>query len=144
MGTSGLSLGQKGERQAAKFLIRKGYDLIETNYRTPFAEIDIIARHEGFLCFIEVKTRKSLRKGLPREAVTRAKQQKILAGANQYLREQAKKNTEGKAQGQKRIQGQIQERIRFDVLEVFMDADSGLKDKWEFVLIPGAFQADEG
>ncbi len=136
MGKVHLSLGQEGEHQAAQFLIRRGYTLVETNYRTPFAEIDIIARHEGFLCFIEVKTRKSLRKGLPREAVTRTKQQKILAGASQYLREQAQKNAEGKSQGQ--------ERIRFDVLEVFMDADADLKNQWDFVLIPGAFQAGEG
>ncbi len=128
MGKAHLILGQKGEQHAARFLLRNGYTLEATNFTTPFAEIDIIARHEGFLCFIEVKTRTSHRKGLPREAVTIAKQRKIIAAAYAYL-----KQTE-----------LTDERIRFDVLEVFAPSEQG-SSKQEFVctLIPGAFQADE-
>ncbi len=87
MGKAHLDLGEKGEQYAAKFLIRNGYTLEAQNFTTPFAEIDIIARHEGFLCFIEVKTRTSHRKGLPREAVTIAKQRKIIAAAKAYLKQ---------------------------------------------------------
>ncbi len=128
MGNAHLVLGQKGEQHAEKFLLKNGYTLETRNFTTPFAEIDIIARHQGFLCFIEVKTRTSHRRGLPREAVTIAKQRKIIAAANAYLKKF----------------GLTGERIRFDVLEVFAQSQ-GRSSTQDFActLIPGAFQTDE-
>lgn len=50
-------IGDEGERIAQKYLQRKGYHILETNYLKPFGEIDIIAENQGGLFFIEVKTR---------------------------------------------------------------------------------------
>lgn len=97
-----ITLGRQGEHQAVSFLKKNGFTILETGFRTPTAEIDIIATETNIICFIEVKTRKSLKKGLPRESVTRAKQQKIISGASYYL----KKNN------------LFQSPVRFDVIEV--------------------------
>lgn len=52
-------LGQWGEKIALLFLEEKGYQTLETRYRTPYGEIDIITRKENLLVFVEVKTRKN-------------------------------------------------------------------------------------
>ena len=44
--------GILGERLAAEFLQRRGYQIVETNYRCPEGEVDIIARHGDFLVFV--------------------------------------------------------------------------------------------
>ena len=95
-------LGQKGEGIAADFLVKNGYTLVEQNYRTRNAELDIIAREGGCLCFVEVKTRTSITKGLPKESVHQAKQRKIISGALFYLKENQIVN----------------QRVRFDVVEI--------------------------
>jgi putative endonuclease len=51
--------GTKGEKLACEFLGRNGYDIVETNYRCPEGEIDIVARHRETLVFIEVRTKTS-------------------------------------------------------------------------------------
>jgi putative endonuclease len=79
------SLGRQGEQRAAEYLQSIGYKIIERNYRYRHNEIDIIARHKGTLCFIEVKTRGSLDKGHPIEAVTLQKQKEIIKVAKAYL-----------------------------------------------------------
>ncbi|MEE9904052.1 MAG: YraN family protein [Chlorobium sp.] len=79
------SLGRQGEQLAAEYLIRKGYRIVERNYRARRNEIDIIAIDRGTLCFIEVKTRGSLEKGHPLEAVTPQKQKEIIKAAKSYL-----------------------------------------------------------
>ncbi|WP_320040897.1 YraN family protein [uncultured Desulfobacter sp.] len=85
MSFRGKQLGKKGERSAQKFLVSRGYKILESNYSTPKFEIDIIAKDNDTLCFIEVKTRTGIKKGLPREGVTTAKQKKIIMGAQYYL-----------------------------------------------------------
>ena len=75
-------IGDKGEQQAGHYLRANGYEILETNWRSGKAEIDIIAKKENLLVFIEVKTRQSLKKGLPRESVNRSKQKKIIMGAS--------------------------------------------------------------
>lgn len=68
-------LGRKGEEAAARYLILRGYEIIERNWNCRFGEADIIARDpDGVLCFIEVKTRRGVNAGLPEEAITREKQ----------------------------------------------------------------------
>lgn len=79
------SLGRQGEQLAAEYLIRKGFRILERNYRSRRNEIDIIALDRGTLCFIEVKTRGSLEKGHPIEAVTPQKQKEIIKAAKAYL-----------------------------------------------------------
>ena len=61
--------GYKGEDLAADFLRRKGYDIVAVNYTTSFGEIDIVARYKGTTVFVEVKSRRSERFGVPAEAV---------------------------------------------------------------------------
>ncbi len=78
--------GQSSEQTAVRFLERKGYKIIERNYRTALGEIDIVARHKGVLVFVEVKARRSGRFGHPGAAVTPAKQRRISMAALTYLK----------------------------------------------------------
>lgn len=76
--------GILGEKLAKDFLKKQGYRILETNYRCPQGEIDIIARHKDFLVFIEVRTKTSLELGSPEESITPAKKEKMRATAFQY------------------------------------------------------------
>ncbi len=78
-------LGPAGEQIAADYLANQGFHIIERNYRFHRIEIDIIARHQQTLCFVEVKTRFSSAKGHPAEAVTPQKQREIIKAARAYL-----------------------------------------------------------
>lgn len=80
-----IALGEKGETAAAEYLRRQGYAVLQQKYRARTGEIDIIGRKDGVLVFVEVKTRRSTRYGLPAEAVTYRKQQKIIQTALCYL-----------------------------------------------------------
>jgi TIGR00252 family protein len=78
-------LGSKWEHAAADYLKKSGYEILETNFRCRIGEIDIIAKAEDTLCFIEVKYRKTSRYGFAALAVTQAKQQIIRRVAQYYL-----------------------------------------------------------
>lgn len=121
MSFGGKQLGNKGERSAQKFLVSQGYKILDSNYSTPQFEIDIIAKDNDTLCFIEVKTRTGVKKGLPREGVTPAKQKKIIMGAQYYLRLNKITNT----------------RLRFDVVEVLYKDNS--HTTCDITIIPNAF-----
>ena len=71
--------------QAAAYLKKKGYRILEANFRCRFGEIDLIARDGAYLVFIEVKYRSSLKDGDSLEAVNRRKQRKIIRVAEYYL-----------------------------------------------------------
>ncbi len=79
--------GRAGELAARLFLAGKGYDILEVNWRFKKLEVDIIAKKQDTLVFIEVKTRKSNTFGEPELFVTRKKQQFLVAAANQYVTE---------------------------------------------------------
>ncbi|MBQ9234711.1 MAG: YraN family protein [Lachnospiraceae bacterium] len=83
--TNKRALGEEKEKLAADYLRSLGYDILETNYRTKYEEIDIIARDEGTIVFVEVKYRNSDKYGNPLEAVTFSKQRRISMGAVYYL-----------------------------------------------------------
>jgi len=76
--------GILGEKLAKDFLKKRGYHILETNYRCPEGEIDIVARYKDFLVFIEVRTKKSLEFGSPEESITPAKKQRMKATASHY------------------------------------------------------------
>jgi putative endonuclease len=77
-------IGILGERLARDFLGKNGYHILETNYRCPAGEIDIIARHKDFLVFVEVRTKKSLQFGSPEESITPAKMERLRVLAAHY------------------------------------------------------------
>lgn len=64
---------------------RCGYEILERNFRCRTGELDIVAKKEDTLYFIEVKARRSLRCGVPAEAVTKRKKQHILRTVRHYL-----------------------------------------------------------
>ena len=76
--------GILGEKLARDFLKKRGYHIIETNYRCPHGEIDIIARDKDSLVFIEVRAKRSPEFGSPEESITPAKKEKIRATAYHY------------------------------------------------------------
>ena len=76
--------GILGEKLARDFLKKRGYRILETNYRYPEGEIDIVAKHEDSLVFIEVRTKKSLEFGSPEESITRTKKERLRAAAARY------------------------------------------------------------
>ncbi len=78
--------GKEGEDLAVKTLKKKGYRIIERNYRNLFGEIDIIAEEDGYLVFVEVKKRNSARFGDPLLAVDKKKKQHIVRSAMVYLK----------------------------------------------------------
>ncbi len=111
--------GSLGEDAAVIYLKNKQFIILDRNYRIRNAEIDIIAKDKDTIAFIEVKTRKSLMRGLPAEAVNYTKQKKIIFAALYYIRENNLDNM----------------RLRFDVVEVY-EKDTAYK----FNLIRNAFQ----
>ena len=78
-------LGKEGERLSVGFLRKKGYTILEANWRFVRHEIDIIARHQDTLVFIEVKTRASSYFGEPEIFVSKAQQKRIINAANEYI-----------------------------------------------------------
>lgn len=79
-----MTLGGWGEDTAEKYLKRKGYTIIERNFRCRPGEIDIIAMDGTELVFVEVKTRRNLNFGLPCESVTAAKIKHLKRAAAYY------------------------------------------------------------
>jgi putative endonuclease len=81
------TIGRWGEEAAAQYLQERGYELLDKNARTPYGEIDLVARYDGVAVFVEVKARTSRRLGLPEEAVTPRKQAHMRAAAEHYAAE---------------------------------------------------------
>lgn len=79
------SIGDTYEQIAAAYLESEGYKIIEHNFRNRQGEIDIIAKKDGYLRFIEIKYRKDKNKGRPEEAVDIRKQHQISKVALYYL-----------------------------------------------------------
>ena len=75
-GELNAELGRRGEDAAARFLYRHGYEILERNWTCAAGEADIIARDGDWVVFVEVKTRTSIDKGFPSEAVDRRKRSK--------------------------------------------------------------------
>jgi len=80
-------LGTKGEKLAADFLCRQGFEIIDRNFRFDRGEIDIIARKGKLIIFCEVKTRTTSTFGKGEEAVDYRKQQQIRKVAEGYISE---------------------------------------------------------
>jgi putative endonuclease len=78
-------VGSYYEQKASDFLEANGYQIISRNFRCRLGEIDLIAKEEGYLCFIEVKYRSDDRTGNPAEAITPTKIRRITRTAEYYM-----------------------------------------------------------
>ncbi len=79
------SLGKWGESQAAGYLARQGFVLLERNVRTPYGEIDLVVEKEGLVVFVEVKTRRGHTFGYPEESVNLRKQLHLKNSVAYYI-----------------------------------------------------------
>ena len=117
-----LHFGKEGEKAAVRFLKKKGYRIIEKNYRNKSGEIDIVAEQDQVLVFIEVKSRADSEYGEPLEAVTPHKHRKIGQVARGFL-----------------TQHQIENRdCRFDVVGI--KGNPNEPKTWEVELVQDAFR----
>ena len=82
---SRIETGRLGEDLAVEYLKRRGYRIVERNYRCSLGEIDIVALQGDVVVFIEVKTRRSERFGDPQQSVTQQKQKRISRISLEYL-----------------------------------------------------------
>jgi putative endonuclease len=102
-------LGRLGEQLAAEHLIRRGFRIIERNYRTRWGELDIVAFDGRVLAFCEVKTRRSSASGVsPLEAVRTRKRSRVRKMAGRWLIE--------------RTERPYADSVRFDAIGVTLDA----------------------
>ena len=100
-------LGERGEDAAAAFLDRVGMTVVERNWRTGAGEIDIVALDGDVVVFCEVKTRRTVAKGTPEDAVTPAKQRRYAKLAAAYLQKAGLNGVE----------------VRFDVISLLVLAE---------------------
>lgn len=84
-GKRNKALGARGEEAAARFLRKRGYEVVERNWTCFAGEADIIATDGESLVFAEVKTRRGIKRGFPSEAVDRAKQERYERIALAYV-----------------------------------------------------------
>ncbi len=80
-----LEKARRGENIARKYLRDRGYRIIDQNYRTRYAEIDLVAEDKGTLVFVEVRTRGHERFGTPEETINKNKIRKLIRNARGYL-----------------------------------------------------------
>ena len=94
-----------GEKIVQGFLLNKGYEILETNYYTKKGEIDIIAKNDNCIVFIEVKTRTNFKFGTPAMAVNSEKKKRIKNSAKIFLHINKLYNSD----------------VRFDIVEVLIN-----------------------
>ena len=116
-------LGESGEEAAFEFLRKKGYRILERNYKTPLGEIDIIAQDKEKLVFVEVKSLSYTSYILPQEMLNKRKQEQIIRVALSYLKAKGLKDAD----------------CRFDCVAVVFS----LGNEPEIELIKDAFQSDD-
>ena len=93
--------GKEAEKLAAEYLIKKGYTILEKNYRFQKAEIDIIAKKNNVIIVIEVKGRKESFLERPEDAVNKKKINLLIKAINEYV-----------------IVNELDSEIRFDIISI--------------------------
>lgn len=83
------TVGHWGEETAVAYMSQRGYEIVARNARTPYGEIDIIAKQSDITIFVEVKTLTSSRNFFPEQNVTARKREHMLACAEHYAAENA-------------------------------------------------------
>jgi putative endonuclease len=112
-------VGQNGEDATAAWYGAAGYEILDRNWRVREGELDLVVRGAGVIAFCEVKTRRGDAFGIPAEAVTVRKQQRLRLLAGRWLGEH----------------GTSGETLRFDVASVGPDGRGG----WDVDLLTNAF-----
>jgi putative endonuclease len=121
MGVLNKSIGSHGEDIAETYLKEMGYTILERNFKCKIGEIDLIAKDDKYICFVEVKSRYGTLYGSPGESVTKLKQYKIYRTAQSYILK-------------KRL---YKFNFRFDVIEIILNKKD---DTYSIKLIKDAFQ----
>jgi len=101
-----LDTGREAEDLAASYLIDKGYEIVARNYRYGHAEVDLIIRKGIFLVFVEVKSRKNVKFGMPEAAVSKLKVSLVKRAADFYV-----------------YKTNWHKQIRFDVISIIFRSD---------------------
>lgn len=101
--------GQSGEDRACTHLRRLGFRILERNYRCRVGEIDVVAREEGTLVFVEVRERGDASRGRAVETVTRAKRRRVARAAELWAA----------------AHGATEEEVRFDVVAIDHEPGTG-------------------
>jgi len=109
-----LETGRKGEEEAVKFLVKKGYQILHRNWTYDKDEIDIVAKLNELYVFVEVKSRTGTMHGFPEEAVDRSKKIRLLRAIDAYLEEY-----------------QIDNEIRIDIVSVIFDGQKTIVSHFE-------------
>lgn len=117
--------GLSGEKLAAEHLAANGYRILETNYKNRFGEVDIIAKDDQTLVFVEVKSRRSSRFGTARASITPTKRRRISMVALGYLK----------------YNGGTRQKARFDVVALDARAPEGA---FRIEIIKNAFDLNYG
>jgi putative endonuclease len=99
-------LGSKGEQRASDFLQKKGYKILDTNWRMQQLEIDIVAQQKNLLIIAEVKTRTGRVFGEPEEFVQRQKQKNLIRAANAYV-----------------LKNNLDLEVRFDIISIVVEKE---------------------
>ena len=118
-----ITLGRRGEDLAAQHLKKKGYIILERNYKLRSGEIDIVAKENNTISFIEVRTRSSLEFGSPFDSVTTSKQRQIIRTALHYIK----------------VNDLFDYEVRFDVVSVLKNPGANTA---RIELIKNAFSVD--
>lgn len=81
------SKGDYGEDLAVNFLRKKGYKILERNFRTRFGEIDIVCEYRGEIVIVEVRAKSGAYFGSPEESITEQKKNKLKMMAHFFEQE---------------------------------------------------------
>lgn len=111
-------VGKEYEQKACEYLIQHGYEILERNFYCKAGEIDIVAKHQEYLVFVEVKYRKNSRKGDPLEAISVQKQRTISKCALYYMKKH----------------GLQYMPVRFDVVGILGEQVQLIQNAFDFVI----------
>ena len=109
-----IDRGQSAEAIAAQLLVRRGYHIVERNFRCTSGELDIVARDGGILCFVEVRSRGEGEHGHAAEMIDRKKQRQVARVAMHYIG----------------LRNPAFDRSRFDVVAITGDDVQLIQDAW--------------
>ena len=117
-GLNKRTVGNDYEKVAGEYLKTQGYEILEHNFYTRAGEIDLVARHDDYLVFVEEKYRKDASAGHPFEAISMQKQKHISKCALYYMKKK----------------GLLDMPVRFDVVGILGDEIQVLQNAFEFVM----------